>query len=131
MKFGGSRNTGSKHFQFLQANFRTKMIFSGNFTPKFDFPGKFLKNFDLFKQFHKKIYFPGKNWPFIATSGQIILFFFRSHHFRTYFLYIIRYNNISRPIQDPHDSPCPKSWGSRPPIPRIDAPGLELETIDI
>src|SRR6218665_221695 len=36
---------------------------------------------------------------FIATSGQIILFLFKSHHFRTYFLYMIRCNNISRSPQ--------------------------------
>jgi len=33
--------------------------------------------------------FPGKNWSFTAMSGQIILFLFKSHHFRTYFLYMI------------------------------------------
>src|SRR6218665_2109904 len=37
-------------------------------------------------------------------------------HFRTYFLYMIRYNNISRPVHDSNDppatlpaTPCPKS----------------------
>src|SRR6218665_1403824 len=41
---------------------------------------------------------------FTATPGQIILFFFRSHHFRTYFLYMIRYRNISRTTRSrPHD----------------------------
>jgi len=39
----------------------------------FDFPSKLSTNFD----------FPGKNRPFTATSGQIILFLFTSHHFRT------------------------------------------------
>src|SRR6218665_1267590 len=71
LKFGG-RGSGSKKLKIS--------LFSGNFT-----------NFD----------FLGKNWPFTATSGQIILFFFKSHHFRTYFLYMIRYNNISRPAHDP------------------------------
>src|SRR6218665_3825712 len=79
LKFGG-RGSGSKKFRFFQANFREISTFSGNFT-----------NFDLL----------GKNWPFTATSGQIILFLFKSHHFLTYFLYMIRYNNISRPVHDP------------------------------
>ena len=71
------------------------------------FPGKFPKNFNFLRQFHQKmpilqtnfrkfstfsgnftniLDFLGKNWPFAATSGQIILFLFKIHHFRTYFL---------------------------------------------
>src|SRR6218665_1922016 len=81
----------------------------------------------------KKFDFPSKNCPFIATSGQIILFLFKSNHFRTYFLYMIRYNNISRPVHDsnappappprPPCDPLPKIWGSRPAASRIDALG--------
>src|SRR6218665_2536476 len=66
--------------------------------------GKFLKNSNFFRQFYKrissfagkfpkilifsgnkKIDFPSKKSPFTATSGQIILFLFKIHHFRTYF----------------------------------------------
>ena len=62
--------------------------------------------------------------------GQIILFLVKSHHFRTYFLYMIRYNNVSQPVNDPpprlpcdpHD-PQPKIWGVTPQPPRIDAYG--------
>src|SRR6218665_852864 len=64
------------------------------------FPVKFMENFD-FSGNLKKIEFPGKNLPFTATSWQIILFLFKSHHFRTYFLCMIRYNNISRPPATP------------------------------
>ena len=53
-----------KKVWFFQADFRKFRFFSGNFTRNF--------------------YFPGKNWPFTATSGQIVLFLFKSHHFRTY-----------------------------------------------
>ena len=76
-----------KKFRFLQANF----------TKNFDFPGKFSKNFKFFRQIFKKfrffqaikkIDFPGRNCSFTATSGQIILFRLKSHHFRTYFLFI-------------------------------------------
>src|SRR6218665_196694 len=64
--------------------------------------GKFMINFNFFRQFYKiissfagkfpkilifsgnkKIDFPSKKSPFTATSGQIILFLFKSHHFRT------------------------------------------------
>jgi len=71
------------------------------------------------------------NCSFTAGSGQIILFLFKSHHFRTYFLYMIRYNNISRPPRPLCDPPCdlPRPpaqnlWVATPQPPRIDAPGL-------
>src|SRR6218665_3031405 len=88
----GGRGSGSKEFRFFQANFRKILISSGNL---------------------KKCSFLGKNCPFTATSELIILFLFKSHHFRTYFLYTIRYNNISRPVHDP--SPRPPCNLPRPP----------------
>ena len=87
------------------------------------FQGNFPKNSTFFRQF-KQFDFPGKNCSFTANSGQIILFLFKSHNFRTYFLYMIRYNNISRPVHDPLQPPrplCPKPGGSRPQSLRIDA----------
>src|SRR6218665_1427509 len=59
----------------------------------------------------------------LPTLGQIILFLLKIHHFRTYFLYMIRYNNISRPVHDPPSTSrtlCPKSEGVTTPKP----PGL-------
>ena len=76
-----------------------------------------MKNFDFFVKFIKKIWFSRQNYLFTATSGQIILFLFKSHHFRTYFLYMMRCNNISRPVHDPlrpPTTPCPKSRGRDP-----------------
>src|SRR6218665_2028245 len=66
----------------------------------------------------KKIDFPRKYCPFTATSGQIILFLIKSHHFRTYFLYLKRYN-ISRPVHDP-PPPSHQNLGVTTPKP----PGL-------
>jgi len=141
------RGSGSTKFQFFQAHFREILIFSGNFTKNFDFhsnfkklsifPGKFSrnfdfsgkfsknfnfsdnfwKNFDFFRQFKKKFDFPGKNCSFTATSAQIILFLFKSHHLRTYFLSI--------PVQDPSHDPSHKIWGSRPPNPPDWCPCLQ------
>ena len=84
------------------------------------FPGKFPKNFNLSGNFTKNFDFPGKNWPFTATSGQIILFLFKNHDLWTYFLFIIRYNNIniSRPVHDPPvttTTPLSKIWGINDP----------------
>src|SRR6218665_913308 len=82
------------------------------------FPCKFPKILIFFRQL-KKIDFPSKKCPFTATSRQIILFLFKSNHFRTYFLYMIRYN-ISQPVHDSSDPlrpTCPKS-GGRDPLPQ-------------
>src|SRR6218665_496564 len=86
----------------------------------FDFYRQISENFDFFRQL-KKFDLPSKHCPFTATSGQIILFLFKSNHFRTYFLYMIRYNNISRPVHDSNDPPATlpatslsRIWGLRP-----------------
>src|SRR6218665_432006 len=97
-----------KQFRFFQANFRENSIFSDNFKEKFRF---FQANFQ------KNSIFQAKQ-AFTATSGQIILIFFKNHHFRTYFLFMIRYNNISLPVHDPlgRSRPsCSKSGGCATP----------------
>ena len=101
--------------RFLQAISLKNFDFSRQISPKFPFFRKFKTNFE----------FPSKNWPFTETSWQIILFLFKSHHFRTYFLYMIRYNNNSRPVYDtttplrppsatPHDPPAQNLEGRDP-----------------
>src|SRR6218665_3155847 len=107
-----------KIFSFFQAILQKNIEFCRQISENFDFFRQ-LKGFD----------FQAKNCPFTATSGQIILFLFKSNHFRRYFLYMIRYNNISRPVQDSNDPlrpslrpPCSKS-GVATLSPRIDAPG--------
>ena len=59
---------------------------------------------------------------------QIILFLFKSHNFRTYFLYMISNNNILRPAHDlttplrpPYDPPAQNMGVATPQLPRIDA----------
>src|SRR6218665_2641574 len=64
----------SEKFQFFQAILHKNIEFCGQIS----------ENFDFFRQL-KKFDFPCKKSPFTATSGQIILFLFKSHHFRTYF----------------------------------------------
>src|SRR6218665_1333370 len=62
------------------------------------------------------------------NSRQIITFRLKSYHSRTDFLYMIRYNNVSRPIHDPLRPPCDQNLGGRnTPTPRIDA--YEYKTI--
>jgi len=60
----GGRGSGSKQISIFPGKLPKISIFSDNFTKSFDFPGK--------------------NWSFTATSGQIILFLFKSHHFWAY-----------------------------------------------
>src|SRR6218665_34538 len=132
----GGRGSGSKNFDFYRQISEKFRFFQAILQKNIEFSRQISENFDFVRQF-KKIDFPSKNWPFTATSGQIILLLLKSHHFRIYFLYIIglRYNNISRPVHDPSDpaatlpatthNPLPKIWRvarSRLPIP----PGLTL-----
>src|SRR6218665_3407138 len=69
----------------------------------FDFNRQISEKFQFFSGNSKNSIFQAKNCPFTAISWQIILFLFKSNHFRTYFLYMIRYNNISRPVHDSND----------------------------
>jgi len=83
----------------------------------------------IFQAISQKFQFSRQNCPFTAASGQIILFLFKSHHFRTYLLYIIRYNNISRPPWLPATPNVPSAQNlgvSTPPTPRIDTQGAEI-----
>src|SRR6218665_243892 len=64
----------SEKFQFFQAILQKNIEFCRQIS----------ENFDLFQAI-KTIDFPSKKSQFTATSGQIILFLFKSHHFRTYF----------------------------------------------
>src|SRR6218665_956502 len=133
------------NISIFSGNFTKNFYFLGHFTKSFDFLRKFAKHFYFFRQFKKNRFFQGKfpknfeclgnftknfdfpgiNWLFVAISGQIILFLFKSHHFLTYLLYIVRYNNILSPVHDPHNPPrppCPKSGRvATPKPPRIDA----------
>src|SRR6218665_3879302 len=80
-KSGGIVDPGRNKLDFFKQISENNSIFYAISLKHFEFPGKFPKNFDFFKQFQKEIAFPGKNGPFTATSGQIILFLFKSHHF--------------------------------------------------
>jgi len=96
------------------------------------FPGKLLKNFDFFQakfskwpllvMYSKMSVYPDKICHLKLNSGQIILFRKKSHHFRTYFLYMIRCNNVSRPVHDPQDPLRP------PATPRPPAENLGVAT---
>src|SRR6218665_3386295 len=65
----------SEKFQFFQAILQKNIEFCRQIS----------ENFDFFRQL-KKFDFQAKNCPFTATSGQIILFIFKSNHFRTYLM---------------------------------------------
>src|SRR6218665_1658727 len=104
----------SEKFQFFQAILQKNIEFSR----------KISENFDFFRQL-KKLIFQAKKCPFTAISGQIILFLFKSNHFRTYFLYMIRYRAISRPVHDPNDPPlCALPVTPHDTLPKIWESGL-------
>ena len=98
-----------EQIRFVQAILQKKFDFPGNFPEISTFLVNFLKLFD----------FPGKNLPIYSNFwASYILFLFKSHYFRTFFLCMIIFH-------DPPATPRPsllKIWGSRPPKP----PGLTL-----
>ena len=118
------RGSGSKNFDFYKQISEKFQFFQAILQKNIEFCRLISENFDFFRQLKKTI-FQAKNCPFTANSGQIILFLFKSNHFRTYFLYMIRYKNVSRPVYNPH-YPHPKIGGGvvvTPPTPRIDTYG--------
>src|SRR6218665_2407853 len=56
----------------------------------------------------------------LGPQNSYYLFLFKSHHFRTYFLYMIRYNNIVRPDHDARP-PAQNLGVATPNRSRIDA----------
>src|SRR6218665_1519559 len=120
----GLKSEGSwirvKKFRFLQANFRKISIFSGNFTKEYRVFQANFRNF-LFFQAIKKIDFPSKKMSIYSySSGHIIIFLFKSNHFRTYFLYTTPTTHLRPSLRPPHDPPA-QNMGSRPSAARIDA----------
>jgi len=118
----------SRNFDFFQAILQKILIFPGKFLKNFDFFTQIFKKFQFFRQFKENFNFPGKNCSFTAIFWQIFTFPSKSHNFRTYFRYMVRYNNISRPVHNPprpilrfQTTPSLKSGGRGPQLPRIDA----------
>src|SRR6218665_2394034 len=102
----GVADPGKRKFDFyrqIPEKFRFLQAIS---LKKSDFSTANFRKILIFQEILKKFEFPGKNWSFTTTSWQIILFLFKNNHFRTYFLYMIRYNNISRPVHHPNDPPA-------------------------
>src|SRR6218665_2034632 len=114
----GVVDPGKKNFDFYRQISQKFQSFQAILQKNIEFCRQISENFDSFRQLKNSI-FQAQNCPFTATSGQIILFLFKINHFRTYFLYMIRYNNISRPASTTPTPPlrsslrllCPKSGG--------------------
>src|SRR6218665_2236972 len=108
-----------RNFDFFSGNFTKNFNFWKTFE-KFQFFRQICKKFDFIQAMFKKFRFSAKHFSFTATSEQIILFLFKSDHFRTYFLCMIRYNDISRPNLRPPRPHNPKSGVvAIPQTPRI------------
>jgi len=132
----GGRGSGWKKFDF-SGNFTKIIDFSEKIFEKFRFfqvisqrssifQGTFLKNFDFSRQFPKKFWFSRQKlaiysyfWVNYSISLQ------KSPLWNIYFLYMIRYNNILPPVNDPCDphDPSYQNLGVATPTPRIDAYG--------
>jgi len=119
-----------KKFRFFQENFWKISFFLGKFLKSFDFFQANFKQISIFQAIYKQFRFYRQKLlthSYFWANFSISLKKSPAHHFRTYFLYTIRYNNISRPVHDHPYSPLPKLWGSRPPqLPRIDVPDRKV-----
>jgi len=99
----GSWTRGSclvKKFRFFQANFK-KIHFSRQIPENFDFSCKNFRMTFFFGHSLQNFRLSRQNCHLQLNSGQIILLRLKSHHSRTYFLHMIRYKNVSRPVHDP------------------------------
>jgi len=112
-----------KKLCFFQAIFRKISFFSDKFPKSFDFSKQISKTFRLLCKNFRMTFFSHllqnfrlsreiRNLPFTAKFWANYSISLKSHHFRTYFLYMIGYNFVSRPPCKPHD-PQLKFWGSR------------------
>src|SRR6218665_694916 len=113
----GGRGSGSKKFDFYRQISEQFQFFQAILQKNIQFCKQICEHFDFFQAIKKIRFSKQKIFHLQATSGQIILFLFKSNHFRTYFLHMIRYNNISRPVHDSNEPlrpplrpTCPKSW---------------------
>src|SRR6218665_3764608 len=101
------------------------------------FPGKLQKNFDFFRQICKKFrlfqaiftkvsIFHAKIAHLQLLLGKLFYFLSKVTTFehRPYFLYMIRYNNILRPVHNQHNPPCNPARAA--PRPSDDYPAKNL-----
>src|SRR6218665_1056256 len=109
----------SEKFQFFQAILQKNIEFCRQISG----------NFDFFRKL-KKLIFQAKKVHLQLPLGKLFYFSLKVTTFEHTSLYMIRYNNILRPVHDSNDppatlpsTPLPKIWGSRPSAPRITAPG--------
>src|SRR6218665_1665183 len=101
----------------MQEAFSKNFDFSGNLK-KIDFLIKVLKNLDFFQAISQQILiFYAEIVHLQLLLGKLFFSLQKSPLKRTYFLYMIGYNNISRPFHDPPDptatpwTPLPNIWG--------------------
>jgi len=87
-------------------------LFLDNFTQKIRFSRQISEKFRYYKAISQELRFSREKLAIYSYFWANYSMSLQSHHFRTYFLYMIRYNNISRPVHDPHDPSLPKIWGN-------------------
>src|SRR6218665_2730976 len=101
----------AEKIRFLQANFRKISIFQAILQKNIEFCRQISENFDFFRQL-QKFDFPSKKlsiYSYLWANYSISL---QNYHFRTYFFYMKRYKNFSRPA---HASNAPLRPPLRPP----------------
>src|SRR6218665_2934439 len=120
---------GQNNFDFYRQISEKFQFFQAILQKNIEFCRQISENSDFFRQL-KKFDFPSKKlsiYSYLWANYSISLQ--KYNHFRTYFLYMIRYNNISRPVHGSNDPlrpslrpACPKLGGATPLPPELSPP---------
>jgi len=128
----GVVDPGKTNFNFSRQVSEKFRFFSRNFTKKCQFSRQISENFDNFRQFKKNRFSRQKlaNYSNFWANYSISL---QRSPLSNILPVHDRYNNISRPVNDPPEmplatptSPLPKIWGFRPPTPHDWRPCFSL-----
>src|SRR6218665_2332359 len=121
----GVVDPGQKNFDFYRQISEKFQFFQAILHKNIEFCGQISENFDFFRQL-KKLIFQAKKVHLQLPLGKLFYFSSKVTTFEHTSLYMIRYNNISRPVHDSNappaplpSPPCPKSGGRDPQLPGL------------
>src|SRR6218665_859177 len=101
----GVVDPGKKNFGFYRQISEKFQFFQAILQKNIEFCRQISENFDFFRQ-QKKLIFQAKKVHLQLPLGKLFYFSSKVTTFEHTSLYIVRYNNISRPVHDSNDPPC-------------------------
>src|SRR6218665_3077044 len=101
----GVVDPGPKNFDFYTQISKKFPFFQAILQKNIEFCRQISENFDFFQAI-KKLIFQAKKAHLQHPLGKLFYFSSKVTTFEHTSLYMIRYNNISRPVHDSNDPPC-------------------------